>query len=130
MADKKIIDYPLQAIKLVKPLIKNNKKEHLIGIYLDSRYEVLFKEVISLGIVDAHIVHPREVFKPAIINSASFIILLHNHPSEDPNPTKEDIEITEVLNEAGKILGISLLDHIIFCQKNKEYCSFKINKKL
>lgn len=130
MSGKKIIDYPLQAIKLVKPIITDFKKEHLLGIYLDSRYEILVKEIISIGIVDSHIVHPREVFKPAIINSASFIIILHNHPSENVIPTKEDIEVTEMLKKAGDILGIQLLDHIIFTEKNEEYCSFKINKKL
>jgi len=127
---KTIIDYPKQAIKLIRPLITDYKKEHLMGIYLDSRYKVIKKELISLGIVDSHIVHPREVFKPAIINSASFIVLLHNHPSENVIPTNEDIEITKMLVKAGKILGIQLLDHIIFCKKVKEYCSFKVNKQL
>jgi len=88
-------------------------KEHLRGIYLNSHYRVIHDEVISVGSLTANIVHPREVFKPAIAHSAAAVIVAHNHPSGTVKPTTSDIEITKQLVEAGKILGIDLLDHII-----------------
>jgi len=93
-------------------------KEYLRGIYLNSRYRVIHDEVISVGSLTANIVHPREVFKPALEHSACAVILAHNHPSGSAKPTASDIEITKQLVEAGKILGIDLLDHIVIA-KNK-----------
>lgn len=89
------------------------QKEHLRGIYLNSRHRVVHEEVISIGSLTASIVHPREIFKPAIENGAVAVIIAHNHPSGDKKPTKEDIAITKQLAEAGRILGIDLLDHLI-----------------
>lgn len=88
-------------------------KEHLRGIYLNSHHMVIHDEVISIGTVDSNIVHPREVFKPAVEYSAAGIILAHNHPSGVIEPSKIDIEITEQLIKAGSLLGINLLDHIV-----------------
>lgn len=89
------------------------QKEHLRGIYLNSRHRVMREEIISIGSLTANIVHPREVFRPALENGAVAVIIAHNHPSGDKTPTKEDIAITKQLIEAGKILGIDLLDHLI-----------------
>lgn len=88
-------------------------KEHLRGIYLNAHYKVIHDEVISIGTVDTNLVHPREVFKPAIEYSAAAVILVHNHPSGDAEPSENDILVTEKLVKAGKILGIDLIDHII-----------------
>lgn len=93
-------------------------KEQLRGLYLNSRYRLIHDEVISVGSLTANIVHPREVFKPALEYSAAAVIVAHNHPSGSIKPTKEDTEITQQLVKAGKILGIDLLDHIIIT-KNK-----------
>lgn len=93
-------------------------KEHLRGLYLNSRYRLVHDEVISIGTLTSNIIHPREVFKPALEYSAVAVILAHNHPSGSTKPSKEDIEITEQLIGAGKILGVDLLDHIIIT-KNK-----------
>lgn len=93
-------------------------KEYLRGIYLNSHYRVIHDEVISVGSLTANIVHPREVFKPAIERSAAALIIAHNHPSGSIKPTLSDIEITEQLIKSGKILGIELLDHVIIA-KNK-----------
>ncbi len=99
-------------------------KEHLRGIYLNTHYKVIHDEIISIGTVDANIIHPREVFKPAIEYSAAAVILVHNHPSGNVEPSENDIEITVKLIEAGSILGIDLIDHIIVTKN-----SFKsINK--
>ena len=95
-------------------------KEHLRGIYLNVDYKVIHDEVISIGTLDANIVHPREVFKPALEYSAVGVILVHNHPSGSAGPSKEDVEITNQLISAGKIMGIDLIDHIIVTRDNFE----------
>lgn len=95
-------------------------KEHLRGIYLNSHYKVIHDEVISIGTIDANIVHPREVFRPALEYSAAAVILVHNHPSGNVTPSAADIEITEQLVAVGKILGIELIDHVIVSQKGFE----------
>ncbi|MDP2598790.1 MAG: DNA repair protein RadC [Candidatus Liptonbacteria bacterium] len=93
-------------------------KEHLRGMYLNSHYHLVHDEVISIGSLTANIIHPREVFKPALEHSASAVILAHNHPSGIATPSDADIEITKQLVGAGKILGVHLLDHIVVT-KNK-----------
>lgn len=89
------------------------QKEQLRGLYLNSRYEVIHDEVISVGSLTANIVHPREVFQPAVAHGAVALIIAHNHPSGSLEPTRADIEVTGQLVDAGKMLGIDLLDHLI-----------------
>jgi DNA repair protein RadC len=84
-----------------------------VGSYLNSRYQLIHDEVISIGTLTSNIVHPREVFQPALRYSAAAIIVAHNHPSGETTPTEADVEITYQLIEAGKILGVDILDHII-----------------
>jgi DNA repair protein RadC len=108
--------------------IRDHKKEHFIVFYLDTRNQEIKREVISIGLLNANLVHPREVFEPAIKNLAAQIILAHNHPSGDPEPSEDDIEVTKRLVEVGKILGIEVTDHIIVA-KNK-FFSFKEKKLL
>jgi len=103
-------------IKAVKPLIADQNKEFFIALYLNTKNGVLKKEVISIESLSANVVHPREVFRTACMVSASSIIVAHNHPSGDPAPSREDIEITKKLAEAGKMIGIELLDHVILGQ--------------
>ena len=91
-------------------------KEHLRGLYLDAHYRLIHDEVISIGSLTANIIHPREVFHPAIEYSASAVILAHNHPSGVPEPSDSDIVITRQIIEAGKIVGINLLDHVIIAK--------------
>lgn len=91
----------------------NLPKEHLRGLYLNSHNRVIHDEVISIGTINTNIVHPREVFRPAIEHSAAAVVLAHNHPSNVATPSAQDIEITQQLIQAGKILGINVLDHVI-----------------
>ncbi|MDO8430411.1 MAG: DNA repair protein RadC [Candidatus Taylorbacteria bacterium] len=91
----------------------NLPKEHLRGLYLNSHNRVIHDEVISIGTINTNIVHPREVFRPAIEYSAAAVVLAHNHPSNIATPSAQDIEITHQLISAGKILGINVLDHVI-----------------
>lgn len=93
--------------------IRDLKKEHFVVLFLDSRSQEIRRETISVGTLNASLVHPREVFEKAISLSAAQIIVAHNHPSGDPEPSDEDIEITKRLTEAGKLLGIELVDHVI-----------------
>lgn len=88
-------------------------KEHMRGIYLDAHYRVIHEEVVSIGTVDANIIHPREVFKPALDYSAAAVILVHNHPSGVVDPSEADIEVTKQLVAAGRLLGIDLIDHLV-----------------
>lgn len=88
-------------------------KENLRGIYLNAHYKVIHDEVISVGTVDANIIHPREVFRPAIEHSAVAFILVHNHPSGVTTPSDADVAVTHQLIEAGKVIGVDLIDHII-----------------
>jgi DNA repair protein RadC len=88
-------------------------KEHLRGIYLNSHYKIIHDEVISIGTIDANIIHPREIFRPALEYAAAAVILVHNHPSGNLEPSNEDLVITQQLIDAGKLLGIDLIDHVI-----------------
>ncbi len=88
-------------------------KEHLRGIYLNTHYKVIHTEILSVGTIDANIIHAREVFRPAIEYSAAAVILVHNHPSQIATPSKADIIVTKQVEEAGEIIGIALLDHVI-----------------
>jgi DNA repair protein RadC len=98
--------------------MQNLSKEHLRGLYLNAHYKVIHDEVISIGTVDANIVHPREVFKPAIEHSAVALILVHNHPSGVSEPSIADLNITKQIIEAGRVLGVDLIDHIIVTKES------------
>lgn len=109
----------------VLPLIRHygdRKQEHFICISLNGANEVIAHRVVSVGLVNKAQVHPREVFADPITDRAAAIIVAHNHPSGGVLPSKEDVEVTAQLKVAGETLGIKLLDHIIFNQK--DYCSF------
>jgi len=99
------------------------KKEHLRGLYVDTRNKLIRDEVIAIGTLNSSLTHPREVFHPAIESHAAAIILVHNHPSGDPSPSKDDIKLTEQIREVSKILRIDILDHVII--GNERYFSLK-----
>jgi DNA repair protein RadC len=98
---------------LVQDIIGNADREHMISISLDSKNRPLHIHTVSIGSLNAAVVHPREVFKAAILANAACIALAHNHPSGDPSPSREDIEITKRIKECAELLGIQLLDHVI-----------------
>lgn len=101
-----------QAYEHVKDMA-TGKKEQLRGLYLNTQFEVIHDEVISVGSLTANIVHPREVFQPAVEHGAVALIIAHNHPSGDPTPTPDDTAVTAQLTVAGDVLGIDLLDHLV-----------------
>jgi len=108
--------------------IRRSNREHFVGFYLNSRNQVLRREIISIGSLNASIVHPREVFIPALAVSAASLILAHNHPSGDPSPSEEDLAITRRIAESGRLLGVELLDHVVVARE--AYTSFKERRLL
>ena len=103
--------------------INNNTEEVMLLLTLNTKNVITGWFEVSRGSIDASIVHPREIFKRALTNNATDIVVAHNHPSGDPNPSKEDINITNRLKECGKLLGINLIDHIII--GDEKYVSLK-----
>lgn len=103
---------PQQVYSLLKPMAKLDR-EHFVVLHLDGKNSVVAKETVSIGSLNQSIVHPREVFKAAVLNSSAALIFAHNHPSGDPAPSHEDRSITKRLQAASEILGIKVLDHII-----------------
>lgn len=120
---KSIVKSPADVAALVRSQLKGKKKEHFLVLCLDTRNRVINCRPVSIGSLDTSIVHPREVFKEAVSSSAASVIFVHNHPSGDPEPSKEDVELTKRLAKAGEIIGIDVLDHIIVCDRS--YLSLK-----
>lgn len=96
--------------------LREKKKEHLLAFFLNARNQLIAKETISIGTLTASLAHPREIFTPAIGKSAAGVILVHNHPSGDPSPSDEDVRLTKRITQAGHIMGIELLDHLIVAE--------------
>jgi len=112
-ANRTIIQTPEDAAKLLMTEMRWLQKEHFRMLLLNTKHHVLAIPTISIGSLNASIVHPREVFREAIRSSAAAIILAHNHPSGDPTPSAEDTQLTRRLVEIGKLMDITVLDHII-----------------
>ena len=109
----KVIRGPDDVVALVGPKLRKEKRENFLVLLLNARHEVMSVETVSVGSLNASIVHPREVFRSAVIQSAASVVLVHNHPSGDPEPSEEDLTITKRLVEAGELLGIGVLDHVV-----------------
>lgn len=110
---KKKIATPKQVAKLFLPEMSTLQKECCKGVYIDARKRIIKEETIFVGTLNQSLIHPREIFEIAIREGAAGVVLVHNHPSGDPKPSHEDILITKQLKDAGAILGIPFLDHII-----------------
>lgn len=104
---------PRDAAQYVMDELRYQRQELFICLFLDTKYKVIDKKCIFKGSLNVSVVHPREVFHEAIRRSSAAVICVHNHPSGDPTPSREDIEVTERLVEAGRILGIDMIDHLI-----------------
>ncbi len=117
------IEGPADAARYMMPLLRHEQKEHFLVMLLDVRNRVLATPTISVGGLTSSIAHPREVFQEALRYSAAALILVHNHPSGDPSPSREDIQITKQMMKAGEIMGIPVLDHIVLA--NDDFISIK-----
>ena len=107
---------PEAAYQLVAEQAALWDREHFLALVLDARFRLLGVDEIAVGSLSQSIVHPREVFKAAILANAAALICVHNHPSGDPRPSREDHEVTRRLREAGDLLGVQLLDHLVVCR--------------
>ena len=130
----KIGEATLPIIRSTKDVIaqavymRDKTREHLMVIFLNARNEMIYKKPMFIGTLNANLVHPREIFQEALKQNAASVILVHNHPSGDPDPSEDDLTITKRIVEAGKIMGIDILDHVIIT-RNKVF-SFKEKKLL
>ena len=106
--------------------MRDKTREHLMALFLNARNEMIYKKPMFVGTLNANLVHPREIFQEALKQNAASVILVHNHPSGDPEPSEDDLEITKRIIEAGKIMGIDVLDHIIITRS--KIFSFKEKK--
>jgi DNA repair protein RadC len=111
--ERYVIRSPEDGAKYMMNDMRFLTQEHFVCLYLNTKNQVIHKQTIFIGSLNASIVHPREVYREALKRSAASIICLHNHPSGDPAPSREDIEVTKRLAECGKIIGVDLLDHLI-----------------
>ena len=125
-SDKKISS-PKDVAEIFIPLLRDELKEKFIVVCLNSANRIIKQETISIGNLNSSVVHPREIFKVAIDSLAASIILIHNHPSSNPDPSNEDISITKKITESGKIMDIPVFDHIIIA--GSTYTSF-VEKRL
>jgi len=128
IADKTSITNPERVANILQKILKaegwiDQDKEHFWVVGLNPRNVIKYLELVSLGTLDTNLVHPREVFRLAIVKAVAQIIIAHNHPSGNSQPSPEDVAITKQLVKAGKILGIEVIDHIIIA--GKEFASFK-----
>lgn len=113
---------------LLAPGMRDLKKEKFTALYLNTKNAVIKTETVSLGSLNGSLIHPREVFKTAILETAAGVIIAHNHPSGDPSPSLEDLQVTKRLIEAGNIVGIKLIDHVVIGEGGFESILSKISK--
>jgi len=119
--EKVLVDSPEKVAMFLRPLVKDELQERMYVICLNSKSRVIHFECTSVGTVDRTICHPRDIFRMAIAKNAVKIILTHNHPSGDPSPSIADVECTNNMKEAGKILQIQVVDHVIIGDGKKFY---------
>lgn len=108
-----VVDSARAAVGLVPAAVRGARKEHFVVLCLNARRQLVHQETVSVGTLSASLVHPREVFSPAIAHSAAAVVAVHNHPSGDTAPSAEDREVTRRLSRAGELLGIPLADHLV-----------------
>ena len=120
-AEDRLAEDPKSAAKIVRTIIGDADREHLVMLALDARRRVIGAQIVSVGTATASLVHPREVFKPALLLNAAAVIVAHNHPSGDCSPSPEDRDVTRRLVRAGETLGVPVVDHIIVGEDGSLY---------
>lgn len=112
-AERKKVSRPAVAAEVLREYLNGVDREHFVVLLLDTQNQIIGIHTVTVGTLDASLIHPREAFKPAILANAASVLLAHNHPSGDPAPSAEDRAVTRQLRSAGSLLGIEVLDHII-----------------
>jgi DNA repair protein RadC len=107
------IQGPADVFRRLGPALRDRRQEEFWALYLDTQNRVICERCVTVGLLNSSLVHPREVFAPAIAHAAASVVLAHNHPSGDPDPSPEDLEVTWQLAESGRLLGIPVRDHIV-----------------
>lgn len=110
---------PLDAVAFMRRAVTDDAREHFLAIYLDGRHRPVAHQLVSVGTATASLVHPREVFQPALLLGACSVIVGHNHPSGDPAPSREDRDVTRRLARAGDLLGVRLLDSLVWVRSGR-----------
>lgn len=118
---KRLEGYPGRRVEQARDVVEafrriipsDDEREHFAAIYLDGKHAVKGWTILTIGTLGSSMVHPRETFRPAILLGAAALVCAHNHPSGDPQPSREDLQITERLRDAGQLIGITLLDHVV-----------------
>lgn len=118
------IRQPTEVVEFMRRVVRDDAREHFVALYLDGRHRPIAHQVVSVGTASASLVHPREVFQPAILVGACAAIVGHNHPSGDPTPSPEDREVTRRLAKAGVLLGVPLLDSVVWTRVG-DYASLR-----
>lgn len=121
--EKYVIRSPEDGANFVMEDLRHLNQEHFVALFLNTKNQVIHRQTVFIGSLNASIVHPREIFREAVKRSAASIICAHNHPSGDPTPSQEDIQVTKRLAECGKVIGIELLDHLVI--GDRKYVSLK-----
>lgn len=123
-AERKKVSQPAVAAEVLWQFLEGADREHFVIVLLDTQNQIIGIHTVTVGTLDASLVHPREIFKAAILANAAAILLAHNHPSGDPTPSAEDRSVTRLLVDAGVALGIEVLDHVVLGDSPR-YCSFR-----
>lgn len=121
--DRYVIRSPEDGADFVMEEMRNLNQEHFIVLFLNTKNQIIHRQTVFIGSLNASIVHPREIYREAVKRSAASIICAHNHPSGDPSPSQEDIHVTKRLVESGKMIGVELLDHLVI--GNRKFISLK-----
>ncbi|MBU8565686.1 DNA repair protein RadC [Virgibacillus pantothenticus] len=121
--ERYVIRSPEDGADYVMEELRSLNQEHFVALFLNTKNQIIHRQTIFIGSLNASIVHPREVYREAVKRSAASVIVAHNHPSGDPTPSQEDIHVTRRLVESGKMIGIELIDHLII--GNRNYVSLK-----
>jgi DNA repair protein RadC len=124
-APEKAISSPKTAAEIATSYLQGADREHFIVLLLSTKNHVIGINTVSIGSLNASIVHPREVFKPAVVANAAAIIVAHNHPSGNPEPSPEDGQVSRRLRDAGEMLGIPVLDSLVVTEDPNKYVSLK-----
>jgi DNA repair protein RadC len=112
-AERKKVSHPAVAAEVLREYLDGVDREHFVALLLDTQNQIIGIHTVTVGTLDASLIHPREIYKAAILANAASVVLAHNHPSGDPTPSAEDRAVTRQIRSAGKTIGIEVLDHII-----------------
>lgn len=111
--DRAVVDSPEKAAEVLLPVFNNADRERCVAVYVDTKHRLLSVVTVSIGSIDHTFMAPREVFRDALLENAAAVVLAHNHPSGDPEPSSDDVAVSQRLSRAGSMIGVEVLDHLV-----------------